>query len=111
MQGEDYTSYHPCSHGRRRLGRKRKRVVTAVVLFVGLVIGASVGRWSVNGIHVFASKDPHMTVLDDFEGMWDLFISSFPKRAFESFLNLLYSLQKSRFASSESEFIHLLHET
>ena len=85
-------------------------MVTAVVLFVGLVIGASVGRWSVNGIHVFVSKDPHITMLDDFEGMWDLFISGFPKRAFESFLNLLYSLQKSRFASSESGFIHLPHE-
>ena len=82
MQGGVYALHHPSSHGRRRLGRKRSRVLTAAVLFVGLVIGASVGRWSVNSIHVFVEadpptppKDPRMTVLDEFEGLWVLFVS------------------------------------
>ena len=82
MQDGDHASYQPSSHGRRRLGRKRSRVITAVVLFVGLVIGASVGRWSVDSIHIFVEadpptppKDPRMTVLDEFEGMWVLLVS------------------------------------
>ena len=76
MQGEDYAPYRPSSHGRRRLGRNRSRVVTVTVLFVGLVIGALAGRWSVMGIREFAEadppsppKDPHTTVFDEFEGM------------------------------------------
>ena len=76
MRDEDYASYRPSSHGRRRLGRNRGRVVTATVLFVGLVIGALAGRWSVKGVHEFietdpppSPKDPHTTVFDEFEGM------------------------------------------
>lgn len=46
------------------------------VLFAGFVIGAFVGRWSVDGVQVFVEadpptppKDPFLTVLDEFEGM------------------------------------------
>jgi len=76
MQGEGYASYRPSPHGRRRLGRNSSRVVTATVLFVGLVIGALAGRWSVKDVHEFVEadpppppKDPHTTVFDEFEGM------------------------------------------
>ena len=75
MQSEDYAS-NPGSRGRRRLGRNRSRTLALVVLFVGLVIGALAGRWSVDDVHEFKEadpptlpKDPHMTVLDEFEGM------------------------------------------
>lgn len=52
-------------------------MVTVAVLFVGLVIGGLAGRWSVSGIDEFkkaepptaVQKDPHTTVLDEFEGM------------------------------------------
>lgn len=77
MQNEDYVSYHPSSHGRRRLGRNRSRIVAVTVLFVGLVIGGLAGRWSVSDIHEFKEadpptppKDPHKITLDEFEGMW-----------------------------------------
>jgi len=73
---EDYASHHPSSYGRRRFGRNRTRAIAAVVLFVGLVIGGFAGRWSVSDIDEFkeadpptAPKDPHTTVLDEFEGM------------------------------------------
>lgn len=76
MRGEDYASYHPSSHGLRRFGRNRSRVVAAAVLFVGLVVGMFIGRWSVDDIHEFVEadpptppKDPHTTVLDEFEGL------------------------------------------
>lgn len=76
MQSEDYASHHPTSRGRRRLGRNRSRVVAATALFVGLVVGALAGRWSVHDINEFVEadpptppKDPHMSVLDEFEGM------------------------------------------
>ena len=47
------------------------------VLVVGLVIGGFAGRWSVSDINVFKEtdppsippKDPHITVLDEFDGM------------------------------------------
>ena len=76
LQSEHSASNHG-SHGRRRIGRNRSRVVAVIVLFVGLVIGALAGRWSVDSdIHEFVEadpptppKDPHMTVLDEFEGM------------------------------------------
>jgi len=75
MQSEDYAS-DPGSRGRRRFGRNRSRIVAVIVLFVGLVIGVLAGRWSVDDIHEFVEavsptpqKDPHMTVLDEFEGM------------------------------------------
>ena len=77
MQSEDYASYSPPSYGQRRYNKSR--VVTVTVLFAGLVIGVLAGRWSVNGINVFKEadpptppKDPHTTVLDEFEGMWVL---------------------------------------
>jgi len=75
MQTEDCAS-NPGSLGRRRLGRNRSRATTVIVLFVGLVIGVLTGRWSVDDTHEFVGadsptlpKDPHMTVLDEFEGM------------------------------------------
>lgn len=81
MESEEHASYHPSSYGRRRFGRNKSRVVAAAVLFVGLVIGALVGRWSIADTKKFveedpptAPKDPHMTVLDDFEGMWVLLL-------------------------------------
>jgi len=52
-------------------------MVTVVVLFVGVVVGAVAGRWSAGDVNVYVEvdspaqeKDPHMTVLDKFEGMW-----------------------------------------
>ena len=79
MQSEDYASHSPPSYGRRRFGHNKSRVITVTVLFAGLVTGVLTGRWSVNDIKVFkevypptAPKDPHTTVLDEFEGMWDL---------------------------------------
>lgn len=52
-------------------------MVAVTVLFVGLVIGGLAGRWSVSDIDGFkeadpptaVQKDPHTTVLDEFEGM------------------------------------------
>jgi hypothetical protein len=83
MQTEDSTSYHSSSYGRRRLGRNRRRAATVAVLFVGLVIGAFAGRWSVSDIEEFVEadppippKDPHITALDEFEGMQ---VSTSPK--------------------------------
>ena len=85
MQSGEHAPYHPSSHGRRRFGRNKGRAVSIAVLFVGLVIGVLVGRWSVADLEVFveenppiAPKDPHTTVLDQFEGMWVLLQSSSP---------------------------------
>ena len=79
MQSEGYASYHPNSHGRRRFGRQRSRVITATVLFVGLFIGVLAGRWSISDVEEFieedpppAQKDPPKTALDEFEGMYVL---------------------------------------
>ena len=80
MQNEDHASYHPGgSYGRRRFGRNRGRIVATAVLFAGLVIGVLSGRWFVTDAEKFveedpptAPKDPHMTVLDEFEGMYVL---------------------------------------
>lgn len=76
MQSEEYPTYHPGPYGRRRFGRNKSRVVATVVLFVGLVVGVLAGRWSVTDIKEFVEgdpptepKDPHTTVLDEFEGM------------------------------------------
>lgn len=76
MQNEEYASHHPSSYRRRRIGRNKRRAVTAAVMFAGLVIGALAGRWSVTDLKQFLeegpptpSKDPHATALDDFEGM------------------------------------------
>ena len=51
-------------------------MVTVTVLFVGLIIGALAGRWSVEGIRKFVEagppsppKDPHTTVFEEFDGM------------------------------------------
>ena len=59
-------------------------MVAVAVLVVGLVVGAVAGRWSVDDIHVYVTadlpaqqKDPHTTVLDEFEGMWVLFFFGF----------------------------------
>jgi hypothetical protein len=94
MQNEDHASYHPGSYARRRFGRNRGRIVATAVLFVGLVIGVLSGRWSVTDLEKFveedpptAPKDPHMTVLDEFEGMCVCFSSfAFPN----GFIQLLF---------------------
>lgn len=72
MQSEDFV-HRP---SRRRFGRNRSRVITTATLFVGLVLGVLAGRWSVSDINEFneadpptAPKDPHTTVLDEFEPM------------------------------------------
>ena len=64
---------------------------------MGLVVGLSAGRWSVNSIHAFVEadpptppKDPFITVLDEFEGMWVL------EMHFRTLSNLIYiSLETS----------------
>ena len=76
MQDEDYASHRPSSHGRRRFGRNRSRTITTTVLFVGFIIGLLAGRWSIEDIREFVEddpptpKDPHTTMLDEFEGMY-----------------------------------------
>ena len=59
-------------------------MVAVAVLVVGLVVGAVFGRWSVGDIHVYVTadspaqqRDPHITALDEFEGMWVLFFLVF----------------------------------
>ena len=68
-------------------------MITSATLFVGLVLGVLAGRWSVSDINEFkeaapptAPKDPHITVLDEFEPMW----VSLPLRIPEHFPELFF---------------------
>jgi len=76
MQSGEHASHRPSSHGRRRFGRNKGRVVSIAFLFVGLVIGAFAGRWAVSDAVELIEvdppaqpKDPHKTVLNEFEGI------------------------------------------
>lgn len=117
MQSEEHAPYHhPSSHGRRRFGRNKGRVVTTAVLFVGLVIGVLAGRWSLAEVKQFveedpptAPKDPYTTVLDEFEGMWVL--SSILLSYYPALTLLVCPIQKSGFTSSDSGHVQLPHKS
>ena len=95
MQGEHDVTYSPNSHSQRRHSHNRTRLVTAAALFVSLIIGAFVGRRTVDDIHVFVEaepptppKDPAITVLDEFEGMWVLLVSDQVEACSKLFISL-----------------------
>jgi len=87
MQSEDYTSNH---RGRGRFGSNQRRAAVIIaILFLGLAIGGLAGAWSVSDINEFMvmetpilpPQDPHITVLDKFEGMWVLPCHTFGEEA------------------------------